>query len=379
MMINAVIITNIPAPYSLDLFDSIQNNCSEIKLNVIFSAMSRKNRIWTINLKKIKNIYSLDSVIISKKAGEYIRYIHIPKGTWKTLNKINPEILLVYEYNITSIITLIWSKIHKRKYVSVTEGTLWSEHTIGKIQKLLRKIVIHNSDFFVACSSKSKEKLMAWKVDEEKIKTILLTLDIKKFILCRGKRKEREIKHILYVGSIEAGKGIDLIIHALKYTDDRVKLNIVGSGKPEYIDKIKHMAKEEGVFNKVKFLGFLEGDNLIKEYYKSDLFVFPTRSDCYGLVLIEAYCSGLPIVSSKYADGAYDVIENNVNGLIIDPYNAKEFGKAICEVISEKKYSLNAERMDTEKFEIRHEAEEFENVIFKMAGMTRGAKNEFRK
>lgn len=378
-MINAVIVTNIPAPYSLDLFNSIQNNCKEIELSIVFSAMSRKNRAWTIDLKKIKNIYSLDSIIITKKADEYIRYIHLPKNTWKTLNKINPEVLLVYEYSITSIITLIWAKIRKRKYVHVTEGTLWSEHGIGKMQKLLRRIVINNSDFFVACSSKSKEKLMAWGAKEEKIKTILLTSDTKKFVLCRGKHKKREIKYILYVGSIEYRKGVDLIVRALKYTDNKMKLIIVGSGKTEYIDKIKHLAKNEGVLDKIEFVGFLEGDDLIKEYRKSDIFVFPTRSDCYGLVLVEAYCSGLPIVSSKYADGAYDIVENNVNGLIIDPYNAQEFGTAICEVISEKKYSLNAEKMDIEKFEIRHEAKEFENVILEMAKIRGGVKNEFRK
>ena len=368
-MINAAIITNIPAPYSLDLFNYIQDNSKEVQLSVIYSAMSRKNRIWTIDPKRMRNSYSLDSIIISKKAGEYTRYIHIPKGAWKTLNKINSDVLLVYEYSITSVITLFWCKLRKKKYVHVTEGTLWSEHNIGNMQKLLRKLIIFNSDFYVACSSKSKEKLIAWGASEDKIRTILLTSDVEKYFKRNRRHKKEKVKYLLYVGSIEYGKGIDLMIHALKHIEDNVMLSLVGSGKKEYIDSIKMLAREEGVFEKIEFSGFLEGKDLIKKYHQSDLFVFPTRLDCYGLVLVEAYCSGLHIVASKYADGVYDIIEQGINGLIIDPYDAVEFGNAIQEALSDEKYLLNAAKMNTEKFEIRHEAQEFEKVIYDMAGM----------
>ena len=101
-MTKVAIITNIPAPYSTDLYNQMLELDETIELNIIYSAMSRSNRKWTIKSQRVKNIYSLDSFIISKKYGEYMRYIHIPKGTWRTLSKVNPEILLVYEYSIAS-------------------------------------------------------------------------------------------------------------------------------------------------------------------------------------------------------------------------------------------------------------------------------------
>lgn len=86
------------------------------------------------------------------------------------------------------------------------------------------------------------------------------------------------------------------------------------------------------------------------------MFVFPTREDCFGLVLVEALCAGVPIISSKYADGAYDVIEEGKNGLLVDPYNAEEFGQKIESVLNGTIHLEGDDRALAEKFS-------FENVV----------------
>ena len=68
---------------------------------------------------------------------------------------------------------------------------------------------------------------------------------------------------------------------------------------------------------------------LLKEYSEASVFVLPTREDCFGLVLVEAMAAGLPIVSSKYADGSYDVIKDGVNGDIVDPFDSAALARAI--------------------------------------------------
>ena len=152
----------------------------------------------------------------------------------------------------------------------------------------------------------------------------------------------------------------------MKYCEHSIRLVIVGSGSDLYINNIKKLAQKEGVLSRITFAGYIEGSALWKIYKESNAFVFPTRNDCYGLVLVEAYCNGIPIVTSKYADGAYDIIENGINGIIIDPYNSKEFGAAINEVIKNKKYADMAIKNDLNRFDIRKEAEGFISVIKKM-------------
>lgn len=362
-MINAVFITNIPAPYSLDLFNAIQDRDNDIELSVIYSAMSRNNRIWTIDKNKFRNTYSLDSYIFSKKQSEYRRFIHIPRGTWGVLNRIKPSILLVYEYSLTSLLAFIWCKIHRKKYVHVTEGTLWSERGLGIAQKILRKVIINCSDSLVACSTKSREKLISWGANTDSITTILLTSDTKKYIEMKKMEENSKYKYILYVGSISNLKGTDLLINGLKKSDPSIVLWIAGSGENGYVQTIHKKVKEEGLEERVIFHGFLEGEELLSLYQRADAFILPSRGDCYGLVLVEAYCSRLPIIASKFADGAYDVVNDGINGLIIDPFDSDQVGRAITDIIKNEMYKKNANCVDLKRFSIENEANQFEMVI----------------
>lgn len=94
--------------------------------------------------------------------------------------------------------------------------------------------------------------------------------------------------------------------------------------------------------DRVRFLGFLSREELKKEYAKSALFVLPTRQDCFALVILEAMCAGLPVVCSRYADGAYDLVEDGKNGYIVDPYDRKQFSERIKMLLQDEKL---AERM----------------------------------
>lgn len=146
----------------------------------------------------------------------------------------------------------------------------------------------------------------------------------------------KETKRLLYVGSLIKRKGVDLLIEALKYVDSDYELRIVGGGSEEEVNNIKCLAQKEGILDKIVFCGFKQDRELVREYEKAFLFLLPTREDCFGLVLVEALAMRIPIIASKYADGAYDVIENYKNGIIVDPYNAKDFAKTIENVLKGK-------------------------------------------
>ena len=70
-------------------------------------------------------------------------------------------------------------------------------------------------------------------------------------------------------------------------------------------------------------------------YLESDVFILPTREDCYGLVIFEAMCASLPVIASKYADGAFDLMEDGVQGRIVAPYNTAELAQAIDEIFAD--------------------------------------------
>jgi glycosyltransferase involved in cell wall biosynthesis len=99
----------------------------------------------------------------------------------------------------------------------------------------------------------------------------------------------------------------------------------VGNGEEE--SKIRLRIKDEGIEG-VVIRPFMQHNVLPEAYSASDVFVFPTLGDPYGLVVDEAMASGLPIISTTAA-GEIDVrVENHRNGYLVPPANsAALYGK----------------------------------------------------
>ena len=325
-MSKVAIITNIPAPYRVDLYYHLQTHVAEHEFFIIYTSRNEDNRAWDIQEEKLLNTRILESRILKIKNKLDTRYIHLPGNIGKELSSIQPDVVIAEEYNPSALQSMWWAKLHGKTFIHWTDGTLHSERNIGKFQKLTRKIICGNADACLASSTKSKEKLMAWGVPEEKIFFGLLTVDISKY---RDLVGEPVPGRLLYVGSMIPRKGLDLLLEALNHVTVPFELHIVGNGTREEISGLKAIAQTNGIADKVVFCGFKQGDALTEEYRKAQVFVLPTREDCFGLVLLEAMCAGVPIVASKYADGAYDVIAEGENGYIADPFQPECFGKAI--------------------------------------------------
>lgn len=329
-MKHVVIISNIPAPYRVDFFDYLCKNYQEYKFTIIYSSRNEDNRSWEIEQKKMQNSVFLESKTIKIKKRLDTRYIHIPWGVGKTLKELSPDVVVGSEYNPTILLALHYCKRHKIPYVSWTDGTLFSERNFGKVQLWSRKHVIKRADAFIASSSKSKEAQIYYGAPEEKCHISYLTVDVEKYI---QKPQGKGIGKILCVGSLIERKGVDLLLKALGEVKSDFELFLAGSGDEK--DTLEELADQLKIGDKVHFLGQLNRKELLAHYASSDLFVLPTREDCFALVILEAMCSGLPIICSRYADGAYDLIEEGKNGFIIDPYDTKAFAECIQKLLND--------------------------------------------
>lgn len=338
-MIKVALITNIPAPYRVDLFYYMQTHLKDYEIHVIYTNNNEENRSWGMPKEKMLNAHVLHSKVLKLNGMIDKRYVHIPANIGSVLNGIDPQVLVVWEYNPAALQALVWSKIHKKKFIHLTDGTLFSERNIGKVQKICRKIISKGCDAAIASSTKAKEKLISWGMDEKQIFISLLTVDIMPYITYKEEgistSNSEDESILLFVGRITVGKGIDLLIKALPYVNKGYHVRLIGDGRDEDIDSFKELAKDLNVDTKIEYCGFKQGKELIKEYQRASIFVLPTREDCFGLVLLEAMCSKKPIVVSKYADGAYDIVKNGENGFIVNPYNEKEFADAINEILSD--------------------------------------------
>lgn len=139
-------------------------------------------------------------------------------------------------------------------------------------------------------------------------------------------------KVVLFVGRLAEKKGVTYLIEAMKEVD--AKLVIVGDGPLR--KQLEEQAKEQG--EKIEFLGAKTHDELKTIYASADIFVAPSVTakdgdqEGFGLVMLEAMASGLPIVASD-SGGIPDLVKDGVNGLLVEERDVKEISRAINKVL----------------------------------------------
>jgi glycosyltransferase involved in cell wall biosynthesis len=116
---------------------------------------------------------------------------------------------------------------------------------------------------------------------------------------------------VLYAGRVSKEKNIDLLAEAFELAnarDPRLHLVIAGGG-PE------QPRLRERLGDRATFVGWLEGGELAAAYASADVFCFPSETDTFGQVVLEAQASGLPVLAVD-AGGPRELISDGVDGLL---------------------------------------------------------------
>jgi glycosyltransferase involved in cell wall biosynthesis len=175
---------------------------------------------------------------------------------------------------------------------------------------------------------------------------------------------------LLYVGRLAPEKDLDTLEKTIKHLPvemkNQIQWIIVGDGpvKKELMEK----TKDENVI----FTGYVTGDELAEAYASSDLFVFPSASETFGNVILEAFASGLPAIVANRG-GVTNIVEHNETGRIAEAHRYQSFIHHIMEM-------LNDDRLQYMKRNARQMAEKqswdaiFDELIleFREVGSCRG-------
>jgi 1,2-diacylglycerol 3-alpha-glucosyltransferase len=137
----------------------------------------------------------------------------------------------------------------------------------------------------------------------------------------------------LYVGRVAHEKNISFLIDALAVACRRVpRLLLVVTGEGPAMDSLERRARELGVSDNLMFLGYLDRKcELPSAYAGADLFVFSSRTETQGLVLLEAMAAGLPVLALACM-GTRDIIEPQ-RGAVVGCDDHRTFGDQLAELI----------------------------------------------
>ncbi len=156
-----------------------------------------------------------------------------------------------------------------------------------------------------------------------KIRIFSRGVDTKLFHPAKFKFNRKSIA--LYVGRLSIEKNLDILIKCFSSRKDCM-LKFVGSGP--YEQELKKRLPN------AKFLGYLSGKRLARAYSKADFFLFPSTTDSFGNVVLEAMASGLPVIVSNKM-GPRELVANNVNGYVS---SLKDFNDKIDILVRNKKH-----------------------------------------
>jgi glycosyltransferase involved in cell wall biosynthesis len=133
---------------------------------------------------------------------------------------------------------------------------------------------------------------------------------------------------LLYVGRLSKEKDLDVIAatyQALKAELPGIALSVVGHGP--YAEALQQMLPD------ACFTGRLEGEKLAVAYASADIFVFPSTTDTFGNVVIEAQASGLPVIVSDIG-GPKELVRHGKTGLITKGRDVEDFSNAVRALVT---------------------------------------------
>lgn len=142
-------------------------------------------------------------------------------------------------------------------------------------------------------------------------------------------------KNIISVGRLEPEKGfLDLVsvFKLIELKDGEVYLNLVGDGSQK--DKIFKNIVDNNISRKVKMPGYLDFEELNKLYEETSLYLMTSYTESFGLVLIEAMSHGIPVIAFSCAEGAKELINNGVNGYLINNRNEHEMADRAVKLLN---------------------------------------------
>ena len=321
----AIILTEIISPYRIPPFNYLAED-EDIDLKVFFFAETESRRSWLVEKEKIQFNYQVLWGFQLGKAYQSAPVFLNPDVIYQ-LWKQQPDVIICGGWHhFTHWLALVYAEITKTPLLIWSESTLKDERITSIIKHKLKSWIVNQADGYIIPGTAQKNYLLNLGAREDRIYMAPNAVDSAFFASqAQHYRQQKAVWKeklgikgcvILYLGRLIDEKGIPELLEAFTKLsgNKQITLVIVGDGsRSQYY----HSYTQQHKLDNVVFTGFQPQSALPQYYGIADIFVFPTRSDTWGLVLNEAMAAGLPIVCSDAAGAAPDLVVNGENGYLV--------------------------------------------------------------
>lgn len=335
-------LANIPSPYRVAFFNELGKFCDLTVLFERYSAADRDKR-WNSGQHKNFNAVFLNGVKLGTDASFSLECL-------KYLKKNKFDVIVLAGYSSpTGILSFMHCRLHKIPYIISSDGAFMREE--HGLKHKFKRFLLSKSKAALVTNEETKKYINTYGINEDKIYiypfTSLYQTDLLQSVTSQDEKhalKEKlgikENKVVISVGRFIHIKGYDILLNSWRSISANTGLYIIG-GTPteEYLRMVKELKLKN-----VHFVEFMNKKDLFDYYKASDLFVFPTRGDVWGLVINEAMACGLPVITTDRCGAGLALVKEEKNGHIVPIDNSDALSEKMNELIdNEEKLNLYAE------------------------------------
>lgn len=214
------------------------------------------------------------------------------------------------------------------------------------------KYAIRKSDRIIAISKQTRQDLIdLLDTDPGKIDVVYQNCDP----MFRARIPESDLektrikyglpdRYILNVGTIENRKNLLQLVKALKLSANKVKLVVVGRPTPYFL-KVDSYIKQEGMHDRILFLKDVSYEDLPAIYQQAELFVYPSEFEGFGIPIVEALSSGIPVIGAR---GSCLEEAGGPASVYVNPSDPDELAFQIDRILNDKELQQDMVQKGTE-------------------------------
>ena len=328
MKCRLVILTEIISPYRIPLFNALAQHTG-VDLHVVFLAETDPGlRQWQVYKEEIRFSYQ---VLPSwrRRVGKYNALLN--RGVGRALAEAAPDVILCGGYNyIASWQSLTWARGRGIPYF------LWSESNAMELRRGHAVVEFLKSEFLRRCTGfvvpgrSAEEYLRSRRLNDDRIFIAPNAVDNDLFSGAAAEARQNAAarreelflpaRYFLFAGRLVREKGVFELLSAYAELEasmrQQIGLVFVGDGGSRQQLEQAAASIFPGV---IKFAGFAQRDQLPSYYGLAEMLILPTYTDTWGLVVNEAMACALPVILSRAAGCAIDLVKENWNGLLVAP------------------------------------------------------------
>ena len=337
------LLTEIISPYRIPVFNHLAKH-PDIQLKVFFSAETEEHRSWRVLKDEIDFEYEVLPSLIVRRT-EHLSLFFSPYVVTALIKGKFDTIICGGYHQPTHWVALVYGKITRKRVLLWNESNRRDARAHNLFKDIYKKVLIQGFDGYLVPGSAQGEYLQDFGISTSRMWKAPNAVDVKFFRdtseLYRSKKEQ--IKHrldvsgpvVLYVGRLIDAKGVNDLLLAFERIRCQRDVVLILAGDGPDREKFQSIARTRGI--PVKFIGFQQRDDLPMYYAIADVFVFPTHTDPWGLVLNEAMSCGLPVVVSSAAGAVDDLVEHGWNGYVYEASNVEELAKYVQELLDAPK------------------------------------------